>query len=608
MNVHNYPSGPFRKFLCILLAVAMATGPTAQVVAQQQAAQQSAESAAEGETQLPENATVEIVEQPTTFTVSSDDKTLLAAPDAGKINLTYVTPQAVALAVIRPRQLLTSPNTALLPVEVASAAGVLHLGIDPVDITEIVVFAEPPSIVGLQFGAVVKFAKPFTLGELPEQLRAHTQPTDFAGKQYLQSVDPRLPSLYMPNEDTLLVMSDVTLKKTLAPLDAAATSPLLERLGELPGGDDLYAVVDVAALRPLVVPWLNVAVMQQREKFPEEAKPFLELPNLISAIDLAFNITNRSPTLLALHANDAASADRLEKLYDLGQELQRKNAAASAAKLQQSDDPIERAFGKYVERMANTTTETYKYERSGDNLVLFQMTGTDGSPQSQLIMIAVVGMLVALILPAIQAAREAARRNQSINNLKQLILSMLVYADSHKVLPPHASYSPDGKPLLSWRVHMLPYLEEGQLYAQFKLDESWDSPHNRALIPLMPEVFANPNLGEPVEGKTNYLALVGPECVLDGSPQGLGFAKISDGTSNTIVIVEADADQAVEWTKPDDIEFDPDNLQAGFGKLRPGGCNAAFCDSHVAFISEDIDPAILKAMVTRNGRETIKLP
>jgi prepilin-type processing-associated H-X9-DG protein len=217
-------------------------------------------------------------------------------------------------------------------------------------------------------------------------------------------------------------------------------------------------------------------------------------------------------------------------------------------------------------------------------------------------------MLVALILPAIQAAREAARRNQSMSHLKQLILSMHVYADSHKVLPPHASYSPDGKPLLSWRVHVLPYMEQAQLYSQFKLDEPWDSPHNRALIPLMPEMFANPNLGAAEEGMTNYLALVGPQCVLDGSPNGVAFAKISDGTSKTMVLVEADADRAVEWTKPADVEFDPSNPSAGFGKLRPGGCNAAFADGHVEFITGDLDPATLKALVTRNGREVVGLP
>ena len=256
--------------------------------------------------------------------------------------------------------------------------------------------------------------------------------------------------------------------------------------------------------------------------------------------------------------------------------------------------------------MANTKTDTYKYERNGNNLVLFQMSSADGSPQSQLIMVAVTGMLVALILPAIQAAREAARRSQSMNNMKQLMLATLLYEDSHKVMPPNAIYSADGKPLLSWRVAMLPYLEQQALYSQFHLDEPWDSPHNRTLIEKMPAVFDNPNINEP--GKTDYLALVGSECVMDGTAAGISFAKISDGTARTIVLVESDADRAVEWTRPDDIKFDAKNPHAGFGKLRPGGSSAAFCDGHIQFISVEIDPGLMKALVTRNGRETVNVP
>jgi prepilin-type processing-associated H-X9-DG protein len=588
MYVRKLVGGPFGKFMCILLAVALATGPTAQVMAQTPV----------------QNGATEIIESPRRLPVLND-KTLVAATETAKIDLTYVSPQAVALVVAHPRQLLTSPATALMPVEVASAAGLEHLGIDPVDVDEVVAFVEPPMVLGLPYGVVLKLAKPLALTDLPEKLRAHTQPGELAGKRYLQSVNPQMPSLFMPDERTLLVMPDITLHKVLTPITADAASPLIERVRELPGGNDLYAVVDAASLRPLVVPWLNVAVMQQKDKFPEEAKPFLELPNLITAVDLTLSFSSPRPATLVVHANDAASADRLQTLYDLARELQRKQAMKGAAQLQQSDDPVERAFGKYIERVNHTMADAYVPERQGNSLVLFQGFQQDDPAQQQLMTIAVAGILVALLLPAIQAAREAARRNQSMSNLKQIVLSMLVYADSHKVLPPHASYDPDGKPLLSWRVHMLPYLEEATLYSKFKLDEPWDSPHNRALIPLMPEVFDNPNVNVP--GKTNYLALVGPQCVLDGSPQGLGFAKISDGTSNTIVIVEADADQAVEWTKPDDIEFDPNNPQAGFGKLRPGGCNAAFCDGHVQFISNDIDPQLLKALVTRNGREVINL-
>jgi prepilin-type processing-associated H-X9-DG protein len=310
--------------------------------------------------------------------------------------------------------------------------------------------------------------------------------------------------------------------------------------------------------------------------------------------------------VLAIHAEDAKSAERLMEMDRLADEIQRKHALEAGQMLAQSEDPIQQAFGKYLERVSKMDIPSNRFERQGENLVLFQMAAQDHSPKAQMLVLAVGGILVALLLPAIQAAREAARRAQSMNNLKQLMLGMLIYSDAHKVLPPHASYSPDGKPLLSWRVHILPYMEENALYQQFHLDEPWDSPHNRTLIEKMPAVFDNPNIDEP--GKTNYLALVGPECVMDGTAEGIGFAKISDGTSKTIVLVEADADRAIEWTRPDDIKFDAKDPHAGFGKLRPGGSNAAFCDGHIQFISADIDPGLMKALITRNGRETVDVP
>ncbi len=457
-----------RQLLCVLVAVALAIGPTAQVWAEAPAADAA----------LPAGnlRTDHVVD---TRPTSAGDTTLLAAPDASKIDLQYVTPSAVALAVVRPHLLLTSPATALLPVEVVSAAGIQQLGVDPADVDEIIAFAEPPLGVTLPYGLIVKFSQPFDVNTLPERLRAHTQPGELAGKGYLASRQPLLPSLYMADDQTLLVMPEATLRQVLAPT-AKPASALVEHAGELPSGNDVYAVVDVAALRPMIVPWLNVAAIRQGDAFPAEAKPFLEVPHLISAIDLAINITNTSPTLLAVRANDGQSADRLEELYTLATDLQRQRALAGAAQLQQSDDPIQQAMGRYIERMSNSTRQPYKYERQGDNLILLQVTSSESSLQTQLVLTAVGGILVALLLPAIQAAREAARRNQAVNSMKQIMLSMHNYADSHKVLPPHANYSGDGKPLLSWRVHILPYLEENELYHQFHLDEPWDSPHNRA--------------------------------------------------------------------------------------------------------------------------------
>src|SRR5262249_20124770 len=102
------------------------------------------------------------------------------------------------------------------------------------------------------------------------------------------------------------------------------------------------------------------------------------------------------------------------------------------------------------------------------------------------------GQLMGLDLPGVSAVRTSANKMKSQNNLKQLALAMHTYASSSGYLPRHAIYSKDGKPLLSWRVAVLPYLEQVPLYRKFKLDEPWDSPHNKALLKYMPPSFISP--------------------------------------------------------------------------------------------------------------------
>ncbi len=130
----------------------------------------------------------------------------------------------------------------------------------------------------------------------------------------------------------------------------------------------------------------------------------------------------------------------------------------------------------------------------GDRLVLDLSEENGGLPA-----------LVALVEPPVEAARAAAQRSQSFNNLKQLALAMHNYYDAKKSFPPAASYNKNGKPLLSWRVHLLPYLEQEALYREFHLDEPWDSEHNRKLIEKMPQVFRSPLSAVKDPGRTTYL-------------------------------------------------------------------------------------------------------
>lgn len=149
-------------------------------------------------------------------------------------------------------------------------------------------------------------------------------------------------------------------------------------------------------------------------------------------------------------------------------------------------------------------------------------------------------------------------------NLKQIGLAMHGHHDVYKKFPQHAIYSKDGKqPLLSWRVKLLPFLEQSSLYHEFNLDEPWDSPHNKKLLTKMPKVYAHRlDPKGAAEGLTYYQVFVGepnsaaghPIFIKDGK-RLVSLAQItaSDGAANTILLVEAG--KGVPWTAPEDIPF-----------------------------------------------------
>ena len=213
-------------------------------------------------------------------------------------------------------------------------------------------------------------------------------------------------------------------------------------------------------------------------------------------------------------------------------------------------------------------------------------------------------VLAGLLLPAVQKARDAARRAQSMNNLKQIALAILNYESTYGRLP--SAYIADhntGKPLLSWRVAVLPFIEQDALYKQFHLDEPWDSENNKKLLAAMPTIYRHPSSAA-APGMTNYLTVRGKDTAFPGQ-DGIKLAAITDGTSNTIMAVEASDAKAVPWTKPDDFNYDEKNPAAGLGGLFPGGFNAAFCDGSVRFISSAIDAETLRNLFNRHDGQVI---
>jgi hypothetical protein len=171
-------------------------------------------------------------------------------------------------------------------------------------------------------------------------------------------------------------------------------------------------------------------------------------------------------------------------------------------------------------------------------------------------------------------------------------------------LPPPAICDASGKPLLSWRVAILPYLNQKRLCERFHLNEPWDSPTNKRLLPLMPSAYRSPFGNVVGFNKTVMLAPIGQSSAFFAQ-QGRKLNDFTDGTSNTILVVEAGPERAVEWTKPDDLTIDEANPTAGLFGNREGGFLAAFADGPVKFIPQSTAPDTLRALFTINGGEKI---
>ncbi|HEV3136667.1 MAG TPA: DUF1559 domain-containing protein [Pirellulales bacterium] len=200
-----------------------------------------------------------------------------------------------------------------------------------------------------------------------------------------------------------------------------------------------------------------------------------------------------------------------------------------------------------------------------------------------------------------------------MNNLKQLGIALHNYHDFYRSLPPAVVAGPDGKPMHSWRVLILPFVEDAglkQLHTRYDFKEPWNGPHNIQLADKMPKVFACPNDSN---RQASYLAVVGPETAWPGS-NGIAFRGISDGTANTLMLVEV-AESGINWLEPRDLTFEQaaqginiPEAKLGISSHHQGGAEFLFCDGSAHFLSDGIAPDVLRSLLTAAGNDIVPIP
>ena len=213
--------------------------------------------------------------------------------------------------------------------------------------------------------------------------------------------------------------------------------------------------------------------------------------------------------------------------------------------------------------------------------------------------IAALPAIVVASLPGAEHTAEAEQRSQSFKNLKKIMSAMLDHLESARTFPEAASVDREGKPLLSWRVGLLPYLGETELAKKFNYREAWDSPENRKLIPLMPKIYLLP--GTANEGRTHYQSFTGVGVGLPPAGEKIDLLAMTDGPDKTIALVEAA--NPIDWTRPDTLTFEPNIDPAKVLRISSGTFLALTFDGSVKSIPASLRAAELKALTTWAGKD-----
>lgn len=251
----------------------------------------------------------------------------------------------------------------------------------------------------------------------------------------------------------------------------------------------------------------------------------------------------------------------------------------------------------------------------GSGVLGYQALGR-GSPPATIFTQPPVGRPEPAQANAEDPALTALHRADSMQQLRSIGIAMNAFHDANGFLPPAAIRDPNtGKPLLSWRVAILPWLGSKnlyqqfhlnkELYEQFHLNEAWDSPHNKAMIARMPYEYAPLGVKTKDPFTTFYQVFVGPGTAFEPLPNNgrLSHSSVRDGAQNTLAVVEAGS--AVPWTKPEDLPFVPDKPLPLLGGSFKDGFNVVFLDASVESVARVVDERLLKGLITRNGGEYV---
>ncbi|MEX0867667.1 MAG: DUF1559 domain-containing protein [Pirellulales bacterium] len=460
------------------------------------------------------------------------------------------------------------------------------LGQGPENLEQVLVLQGVPTETsfGPVFAARMVFSEPIDQEKLKAMNEGATE-AEHGGHTYWRQESefiPEVRAFYVSDDGKTLIMTTENLLKPMLDRAGAATA-----LGKLAAEADFSSDVTLLVAAEQARPTVKAMTQQAGDQIPPPIKPLLALIDKLDTIELHLNLTRgdllKGKLVGASEQSAQEAKSTLEAMLILGETFLAEGQRQVPA---EAEEVLLPAIA-----MAEQMVKTAKFESDG-KLVTFTLPRPEGFNEK----------LAELRDQAVETAKQAEERMRPLNSVRQVMMALHNHAAVLQQLPAQAVHSEDGEPLYSWRVAMLPFLEQANLSEEFNKEQKWDSDANKALSETSLAVFRTSDDVPP--GMSNILAVVAEDSVIDASEKNT-FAGIRDGMSNTIVLVEVDAEHAVPWAKPADWTPDPNHPTAGLKIHDDGMFVVGFADGSVRRLSKDIAPQTLLAMFTKGGGEVI---
>jgi len=562
---------------------------------------------------------------------------------AGKLDLSYISENFAMAIVLHPHKALNTPLAKDFPQDELFVDMIEQTGVDPRDIDEVVLLVElaqrdrpmwgettppgpppvdEPTVEGLEgpdgpegkagtnsgttvmgdipaqdepsfhgdpgfdarpvppepvFGAVFRFVTPIDQAPiLKSMFHGERAEAMHEGKPYYKHPRFPVPCAFFPDDKTMVTAEEEILLAMMTATDVS--SPLIEQLKKTDIGHDAVAVVVTAPVADMIT---TILAEERPPEIVDEAVG--TVLDTVEAATLTADLQGDTLLTVAISAKDAPAAAKLDEFVRNWFEKGKQTYPGARDELA-ADMPA--GLGDTLAKLADETINAVNIDKKGNDVVI------------RVKMPERLADLPQALKPMIRESRDNAKRARRMNNLHQIGIAMLHHTSMTGQFPAAAITDKEGKPLLSWRVKILPFVDEQDLYDRFKLDEPWDSEHNIKLVDEMPEIYQIE--GHEREGETNLMVFVGEGAPLSDMKTAPGL--VQDGSK--IMVVQVGADKAVPWSKPADLPFLPENPLQALGELPEDGFAAIFFDGHVQMIPKDIDPADLKAMISLAGSES----